>query len=76
MQINASILFITGEQQHTNQIDHYRQRLKSRNGLIELGGCNDKLCMSEDSKYRFRLTQQLIDKLIMVVDLFISLYMN
>ncbi|CAF1248789.1 unnamed protein product [Adineta steineri] len=65
MQINASILFITGEKQYSNQIDHYRQRLKSRNGLIELGGCNDTLSMSEDRKYRFRLTQQLIDKLLM-----------
>ncbi|CAF0945639.1 unnamed protein product [Rotaria sp. Silwood1] len=64
-QINASILFITGEKQYTNQIDHYRQRLKSRNGLIELGQCDDKLYMSENGKYRFRLTQQLIDKLIM-----------
>ena len=58
-------MFITGEKQSTNQIDHYRQRLKSRNGLIELGDCDEKLCMSEDGKYRFRLTQQLIDKLIM-----------
>jgi len=64
-QINASILFITGEKQYTNQIDHYRQRLKSRNGLIELGECDEKLLMSEDGKYRFRLTQQLIDKLMM-----------
>ncbi|CAF3100134.1 unnamed protein product [Rotaria socialis] len=64
-QINASILFITGEKQYSNQIDHYRQRLKSRNGLIELGQCDDKLFMSENGKYRFRLTQQLIDKLIM-----------
>ncbi|CAF0924328.1 unnamed protein product [Rotaria sordida] len=64
-QINASILFLTGEKQYTNQIDHYRQRLKSRNGLIELGQCDDKLYMSENGKYRFRLTQQLIDKLIM-----------
>ncbi|UJR09297.1 hypothetical protein I4U23_013540 [Adineta vaga] len=72
-QINASILFITGERQHSNQIDQYRQRLKSRNGLIELGGCNDKLCMSEDGKYRFRLIQRLIDKLLMeeILDFFI-----
>jgi hypothetical protein len=40
--------------------------LKSRNGLIELGECDERLFMSEDGKYRFRLTQQLIDKLIMV----------
>lgn len=60
------MLFVTGERQSTNQIDHYRQRLKSRNGLIELGECDEQLKMSEDGKYRFRLTQLLIDKLIIV----------
>ena len=69
MQINASMLFIAGERQQANQIDQYRRRLKARNGLIELGGCNDKLQMSEDGKYRFRVTQQLIDKLVMVLSL-------
>lgn len=69
-QINASILFITGEKQYTNQIDHYRQRLKGRNGLIELGQSDDRLFMSENGKYRFRLTQQLIDKLIMVLEVY------
>lgn len=66
-QINASILFLTGEKQYTNQIESYRQRLKSRNGLMELGECNEKLLMSENGKYRFRLPQQLVDKLIMVL---------
>lgn len=60
------MLFVTGERQSTNQIDQYRQRLKCRNGLIELGGCDEQLKMSEDGKYRFRLTQFLIDKLILV----------
>jgi hypothetical protein len=67
------MLFVTGERQQANQIDQYRRRLKARNGLIELGACNDKLQMSEDGKYRFRLTQQLIDKLLMVLNLQASL---
>jgi hypothetical protein len=32
--------------------------------------------MSEDGKYRFRLTQQLIDKLIMVIDLSLKKWNN
>ena len=65
-QINGSILFLTGESHSTRLIDRYRQRLKSRNGLIELGQCDDQLRMSEDGKHRLRLTQQMIDKLLMV----------
>jgi hypothetical protein len=60
------MLFVTGENQSTSIIDRFRRRLKSRNGLIELLHCDDQLRMSENGKSRYRVTQQLVDKLLMV----------
>lgn len=64
--INSSILFIEAKNQSCEKLDRYRRRLKSRNSLIRLESCDNQLRMTEQGKSRFRLTQQTIEKFLMV----------
>ena len=47
-------------------MEKYRQRLKARNGLIQMNSCDEQLRMSEQGKYQFRLTQAMVEKSLMV----------
>lgn len=65
-QINSSILFVTGTNERREIVEKYRQRLKGRNALIEIGFTDDQLRMSEHGKTQFRLTQAMLEKSLMV----------
>ncbi|CAF0888185.1 unnamed protein product [Didymodactylos carnosus] len=63
--IKSSILFVNGQYSKCESLEQYRTHLQVRNGFVLVNECNEKLLMSENGKYRLRLTQQVIDKLIM-----------
>lgn len=64
-QITASILFVHGENFWNEKLEKYRQKLRGKNAVIEIGFADEQLRMSEQGKYQFRLTQSTLEKFLM-----------